>query len=377
MDGQASALRTKQLVPLTEEVGTHESRVELRELLLREDSFLKMKLRHQRVPLKDEDEPSKNIKSALTEYKAVIQKEQMSLSSSPLKTSDLLLPTVDVSLQPEKNGPTKTKILVHKTSAKEELKRDDASFTFAERRGDSAPPQKIDVNLKVSASSGEVSCLKKPCLPNVMKRVEQTECVEDIPEQETVSSPLDQDQNGFHHHVAGLSPKQEVLTLRNLKSPIDLIIKTCEDAQKIYPGDLISLRRLPESRDPPPPVPAGIQNDGDLPAAEVNLLYISSTEDQRAQSKHPQAPPQKKPLLSEETSQMKKTAPPERKLESSEEARSSTTKTPSSGHRRRAGGTLDTKRQSLHEGIPLCLSCRGSRLLSDQPSLLTHIFSCL
>lgn len=364
MDGRASALRTKQLLLLTEDVGTHESRVELRELLLREDSFLKMKLRHQRVPLKDEDEPSENIKLALTEYKAVIQRE-MSLSSSPLKTSDLLLPTVDGTLPPEKTP-------VHKTSAKEELKRDDASFTFAERRGDSAPPQKIDVNLKVSRSSGEMSCLKKPCLPNVVKTVEQAECVEDIPEEETVSSPLDQDQQGFHHHMAGLSPKQKVLTLRNLKSPIDLIVRTCEDAQKIYPGDLIPLRRLPESRDPPPPVPAGMQNDGvllaktyqvvkeDLPAEEVNLLYISSTEDQRAQSKHPQAPLQKKPLLSEETPQMKKTAPPEWKLESSEEARSSTTKTLSSGPRRRAGGTLDTKRQSLHEGIPSCLSCTGS-----------------
>lgn len=371
MDGRASALRTKQLVLLTEDVGTHESRVELRESLLREDSFLKMKLRHQRVPLKDEDEPSENIKSALTEYKAVIQREEMSLSSSPLKTSDLLLPTVDVTLPPEKNGPTKTKTLVHKTSAKEELKRDDASFTFAERRGDSAPPQKIDVNLKVSASSGEMSCLKKHCLPNVVKTVEQAECVEDIPEQETVSSPLDQDQHGFHHHMAGLSPKPEVLTLRNLKSPIDLIIRTCEDAQKIYPRDFTPLRRLPESRDPPPPVPAGLQNDGvllaqtyqvvkDLPAEKVNLLYISSTEDQRAQSKHPQAPLQKKPLLSEETPQIKKTAPPEWKLESSEEARSSTTKTPSSGHRRRARSTLDTKRQSLHEGIPSCLSCTGS-----------------
>lgn len=372
MDGRASALRTKQLVLLTEDAGTHESRVELRESLLREDSFLKMKLRHQRVPLKDEDEPSENIKSALTEYKAVIQREEMSLSSSPLKTSELLLPTVDVTYPPEKNGPTKTKTLVHKTSAKEELKRDDASFTFAERRGDSAPPQKIDVNLKVSASSGEMSCLKKPCLPDVVKRGEQAECVEDIPEQETVSSPLDQDQYGFHHHMAGLSPKQEVLTLRNLKSPVDLIVRTCEDVPTIYPGDLIPLRRLPESRDPPPPVLAGMQNDGvllaktyqvvkeDLPAEEVNLLYISSTEDQRAQSKHPQAPPQKKPLLSEETPQMKKTAPPEQKLESSEEARSSTTKTPSSGHRRRAAGTLDTKRQSLHEGIPSCLSCTGS-----------------
>lgn len=361
MDGRASALRTKPLVLLTEDVGTHGT----------QDSFLKMKLRHQRVPLKDENEPLENIKSALTEYKAVIQREEMSLSSSPLKTS-ALLPTVDVTLLPEKNGPTKTKSLVHKTLAKVELTRGDTSFTFAERRGDSAPPQKIDVNLKVSASSREMSHLKKPCLPNVVKTVEQAECVEDIPEQETVSSPLDQDQHGFHHHMAGLSPKQEVLTLTNLKSPIDLIIRTCEDAQKIYPGDLISLRRLPESRDPPPPVPAGMQNDGvmlaktyqvvkeDLPAEEVNLLYISSTEDQRAKSKHPQAPLQKKPLLSEETPQMKKTAPPERKLESSEEARSSTTKTPSSGHRRRAGGTLDTNRHSLHQGIPSCLSCTGS-----------------
>lgn len=370
MDGGASALRTKQLVLLTEDFRTNESRVELRESLLREDKDLKMKLRHQRVPLKDEDEPSESIKSALTEYKAVIQREEMSLSSSPLKTCDLLLPTVDMTLPPEKNGPTKTKTH-HKNSAKEELKRDDASFTFAESRGDSAPPQKTDVNLKVSASSGEMSCLKKPRLPNVAKTVEQAECVEDIPEQETVSSPLDQDQRGFHYHMAGLSPKQEVLTLRNLKSPKDLIVRTCEDAQKIYLGDLIPLRRLPESRDPPPPIPAGMQNDGvllaktyqvvkeDLPAEEVNLLYTSSTEDQRAQSKHPQSPLQKKPLLSEETPQMKKTAPPERKLESSEEARSSTTKTPSSDHRRRAGGTPDTKR-SLHEGIPSCLSCTGS-----------------
>lgn len=326
-----SALRSKQL-----DFGTHESRVELRESLLREDSFLKMKLRHQRVPLKDEDEPSENIKSALTEYRAVIQRGEMPLSSSPLMTSELLLHTVDVTPNPENNGPTKTKTLVHKISAKEELKRDD----------DSAPPWKIDVNLKVSASSGEMSCLKKPCLPNVVT-VEQAECVEDIPEQETVSSPFDQDQ---------------VLTLRNLKSPIDLIVRTCEDAQKIYPGDLIPLRRLPESRDPPPPVPVGMQNDQvvkeGLLAEEVTLLYISSNEDQRAQSKHPQAP-KKKPLLSEETPQMKKTALPEQKLESSEEVTSSTTKTPSSGHRR-AGGTLDTKRQSLHEGITSCLSCTGS-----------------
>lgn len=292
--------KIKQVVLLTEEVKTLECRVELRESV--EDSFLKMKARHPRVS----EEPPENLRSALTEDKAEVRREERPLSSSPL-TSHMPLSGFAETLLLKKT-------VVHNCLAAQELQQQDAWSNYADKRGD---------------------CRGDRIAP----------------------------QKGDHHHMTHLSPDQKAT------ADLSIDTFTLQDLLKMDHEDSAQLRR-PVSTEVPPQPPGGVKTAAvllvpaeDHPPGEAKLLPAFA-EDERAQRNQPcQAPQEKKPVFTLEASQMKKTAPPEQKLKLSEEIWSSTTTAvavPSSGGQRRVGSTLDIEGQSLHGGPQSGLSCSGS-----------------
>lgn len=435
-----------------QEVRTYERRVELRESIVREGSSLKKEIRHQMVLTKDEDEvstwyneeqqvePLEDIKSAFTENeaekledtdsqdkedfdpedKAVDQREEMFLSSPPLKESAPMTPS------PEKTRPTKKEI-PQLTSKKEALVYTDADIplTYAEQKEvtesfllvhheeETVFPMEHLIKPKISATCKEITVLKKPGLPKEVTLMKQ---VSPLPDQDL---PQILPKTVLSCPMTAVPPKQEVITPKKSASPREHITMTSKTAGKMYPEDIEPLERpTPESEvtfehvpaTVSPPVPVRIPSpekvvcvekeilpsnesvlltkktyqaipkavtgpEEDFPPEEVSLLKTSTTKDKVAPTKPSQVPRQKKPLLLEETLQSKKSASLAQKIVTpkvypSEEARTATTEPQSTRDDKEAKKERqETELQTLQKGILFYLSRQARDRFKINPSL--------
>lgn len=434
-----------------EEVRTYERRVELRESIVREGSSLKKEIRHQMVLTKDEDEVStwyneeqqvellEDIKTAFTEYeaekledtdsqdkedfdpedKAVDQREEMSLSSPPLRESAPVTPP------PEKTHPTK-KGIPQLTSKKEVYKNTEADIplTYAEQKEvtdsfllihheeETVSPMEDLIKPKTSATCKEITVLKKPGLPKEVTLMKQ---VSPLPDQDL---PQILPKTVLSCPMTAVPPKQEVITPKKSASPREHITMTPKTAGKMYPEHIEPLERpTPESEvsfehvpaTVSPPVPARIPSpekvvcvekeilpsnesvlftktyqaipktvtdpEEDFPPEEVSLLKTSTAKDKVALTKPSQVPPQKKPLLLEETLQSKKPTSLAQKIVTpkfypSEEARTTTTEPQSTRDDKKAKKERqETERKTLQKGILSYLSHQARDCFKIDPSL--------
>lgn len=121
--------QTKEVVLLTEEIRTLESRMELQESA--EHSFL-ISSTHLRIP----EQPSENVKSAPKEDKAEVQRQERLRGTSPV-TSNILVSAFEQTLVLEKT-------LVHSYFTAQELQQQNACSNHAVKRGDLNTPQEED-----------------------------------------------------------------------------------------------------------------------------------------------------------------------------------------------------------------------------------------
>lgn len=294
--------KMKEVVLLTEEVTTLECRVEFRESA--EDSFLKMRTRHPRVP----EEPPENIRSALTEDKAEVRREERPVSSSPL-TSHMLPSGFDETLLLEKT-------VVHDCVAAQELQQQ------CDRRGDRTTPQKGDHHHMTHLSPNQKSPADLTVDTLTREDVLKMDCKDSAQlRRRPVSTEAPPQPPGGAKTAAVLLVPTEDLPPGEVK----LLPASAEDqrAQRNQPS------QAPQER---------------KPVCSLEAPQMKKT-----------APPEQKLESSEEMWSSSTTT--------------AAAAVPSSGGQRRVGSTLDTEGPSLREGPQSGLSCSGS---SHQTSSYLH-----
>lgn len=292
--------KMKEVVLLTEEVRTLECRVESAE-----DSFLKMRTRHPRVP----EEPPENIRSALTEDKAEVRREERPVSSSPL-TSHMLPSGFDETL------------LLGKTVARDCLAAQELQQQ-CDRRGDHTTPQKGDHHHMTHLS------------PNQKSPADLT--VDTLTREDVLKMDYKDSAQLRRRPVSTEAPPQPS---GGAKTAAVLLVPT----EDLPPGEAKLLPASAEDQRAQRNQPSQAPQER-KPVCSLEAPQMKKT-----------APPEQKLESSEEMWSSTTTT--------------AVAAAPSSGGQRRVGSTLDTEGPSLREGPQSGLSCSGS---SHQTSSYLHM----